>query len=437
MNDPAPSGRPPLESRAWLALASATDALHYHATNTLPKHLKLKLPDGGVAKLRPPNWHHNLRRAAAGSGGEKRGQQFGLPPLNHAAVQAAVAVAASLLVTNSRQLVAQLQQLHERHISGDAASGRRGLFPAAPWKKLVGGRFQQHRRGVPRNAAGHAAKAEQFQKACDPQAAIPLLEEALKLNPTNVDLLVLIAKQWSDSSFLDHWPDKEKVPANQKAMDYSQQAITADPKNAMGYVASCMSKGRLAYWSKDNKQKIHLAKEAQDEVFVALQLDPNNDLAHHLMGRWHYEMAQLNFVVRSLVRVLYGTNFMPGSVQDALASYQRAVDLKPGRLVHRVELGRMQMKLGNDEGALENLQTALRLEVEDVNSLINKREALNMLHQVERRLKRYRQRSEPASASGLPWKLSKNPLSLALPAFGGAEDRGAGGSSRPAVPAAS
>jgi len=35
---------------------------------------------------------------------------------------------------------------------------------------------------------------------------------------------------------------------------------------------------------------------------TALELDPRSDLAQHLMGRWHWEMAQLSSVVRFLAR---------------------------------------------------------------------------------------------------------------------------------------
>lgn len=230
-----------------------------------------------------------------------------------------------------------------------------------------------------------AEKAWDQQRRCNPHGAIPYLEQALASNPTNVDLLVLIAKQWSDSSFLPDCPADQRIPVNEKALAYSikvrwvlmckmlivcgqfltmeekfahhqPQATESAPNNAMAFVASSMSKGRLAYWSKDNKTKILLAKQAQDDVVTALSLDPSNDLAHHLMGRWHYEMAQLNFVVRGLVRVLYGTTLIPGSVPEALASYTRAAELNPGRLVHRVEVGRMCERLGMHEDALRHLK---------------------------------------------------------------------------------
>lgn len=41
---------------------------------------------------------------------------------------------------------------------------------------------------------------------------------------------------------------------------------------------------------------------ARQYAVTALELDPRSDLAQHLMGRWHWEMAQLNSVVRFLVK---------------------------------------------------------------------------------------------------------------------------------------
>ena len=38
--------------------------------------------------------------------------------------------------------------------------------------------------------------------------------------------------------------------------------------------------------------QVKLAFEAQEEAKLALSCDPNNDIAHHLQGRWHYEMVR-------------------------------------------------------------------------------------------------------------------------------------------------
>lgn len=89
------------------------------------------------------------------------------------------------------------------------------------------------------------------------------------------------------------------------------QAIKLDGAVALPRIAACTSMGRLALLS-DNKTKVKLAHDAREEAVMALALEPSNDLAHHLMGRWHYEMANLNVVVRTLVRVMYGTALASG-----------------------------------------------------------------------------------------------------------------------------
>lgn len=65
-----------------------------------------------------------------------------------------------------------------------------------------------------------------------------------------------------------------------------------DEKNVLGHIALSVSKGRLAYFS-DNRAKIEMAKEAEGRVRHALKLDPRCDIAHHLLGRFYYEMAGL------------------------------------------------------------------------------------------------------------------------------------------------
>lgn len=62
------------------------------------------------------------------------------------------------------------------------------------------------------------------------------------------------------------------------------QAILADPTHGLPHVACCISMGRMALFS-DNKGKVALAKTAREQAVVALQKEPQSDLAHHLMGR--------------------------------------------------------------------------------------------------------------------------------------------------------
>eukprot|EP00955_Chlamydomonas_euryale_P047527 353707-Chlamydomonas_euryale.AAC.9 len=56
-------------------------------------------------------------------------------------------------------------------------------------------------------------------------------------------------------------------------------------------------------------------------------------------------MAQLGPFARYLIKILFGTSLMNGSFPEALEHYRTARELNPERLIHRVEVGRLLMKV--------------------------------------------------------------------------------------------
>jgi len=66
--------------------------------------------------------------------------------------------------------------------------------------------------------------------------------------------------------------------------------------------------------------------------------------------RWHWEMAQLNVVARTLIRLAFGTALPSGTHQDALESYARATELNPGRLIHRWAISASQVAIPRGGG---------------------------------------------------------------------------------------
>ncbi|KAL4442989.1 hypothetical protein ABPG77_008480 [Micractinium sp. CCAP 211/92] len=253
-----------------------------------------------------------------------------------------------------------------------------------PWN--VGARTGSRRasREAKALAKALAARGHEYERNLDVRAAVQCFEEACKLVPDSAAYLSMAAKCWSDLTFYyDVRSDRERQLVNLKAIEYAEKCIEAAPHLVYGHVAMCISKGRLALFT-DNKTKVRLAKEAQQCAYAAIKCDPSDDVAHHLMGRWHYEMAQINVVLRTLVRIMYGTALAPGTRQDALASFKRAAELAPERLIHRVEAGRVHLELGQvDEGVAE-LETALALGVEDINAWHTRMDAEKLLAQVRR-----------------------------------------------------
>jgi predicted Zn-dependent protease len=99
----------------------------------------------------------------------------------------------------------------------------------------------------------------------------------------------------------------------------------------------------------------------------------------------NYEMSQVNFVVRQLVRLLYGASLPTGSVERAADAFAAAIKLAPSRLAHRVELGRALSKLGRCDEARKELEAALAMDVTDVNDALERAEAQVLLARLPRR----------------------------------------------------
>jgi hypothetical protein len=67
-------------------------------------------------------------------------------------------------------------------------------------------------------------------------------------------------------------------------------------------------------------------------------------------------MAQVNMVLRALVRMVYGTALPGGTREQALESYRTATRLAPHKAIHRVEAGRLCLELGQRDEARRELE---------------------------------------------------------------------------------
>ena len=246
-----------------------------------------------------------------------------------------------------------------------------------PWKP------HRHERETSRAtrdlAESIANRGLDYERGLDVRAAVQCFEEAVKLQPDDLVHLCMAAKQWSDLTFFhDVTTERERQVVNRKAIEFAERAIALHPQSPGGYLGMCVAKGRLALFT-DNKTKVKLAKEAHEAAHKAVEFGPENDIAWHVTGRWHAEMAKLNVVVRTIVKVMYGTALESGSKEDALRAYTRAIELAPDRLIHYVEAGRVLLELNRKEEARRYLETSLEKEVEDINAWQTRHDAEELL----------------------------------------------------------
>jgi tetratricopeptide (TPR) repeat protein len=192
-----------------------------------------------------------------------------------------------------------------------------------------------------------AAAAEQ---RLDSQAALDLFLRAEQARPGDAFILQKIARQYSDSIVdLPAGDVAGKKRRAQLALDYALRAAALEPGNAENILSVAVSHGTLAVYS-DTRTKIRYSRLVKEEAERALKLSPDYDWAHHIIGRWHYEVASLGPATRFFVRLIYG-GLPEASVQEAVAHLERAVALAPQTSPHHLKLGFARLAAGRKDEA--------------------------------------------------------------------------------------
>ena len=179
-----------------------------------------------------------------------------------------------------------------------------------------------------------------------------------RLQPNDAEILYRIAKQHG-LSMTDYSGKDEKLAAGRKALEFSKRAVAADPKNAKAHLSLAISYGRIASFL-DNKTKISYSKLVKEEVDKALALDATDELSYHVLGVWHYELANLNGLLRAIAQVVYG-KLPAASNQEAVKNLKKACELAPGKVGNQIELGRAYAAMKQVDLARASLNKGLNL----------------------------------------------------------------------------
>lgn len=188
--------------------------------------------------------------------------------------------------------------------------------------------------------------------------ALSLYLKADKLQPGNVGILWRMAKQYSE--LMEEAPSTtEKRQLGRKALDAALRAKEIDPQNASARLILAIVYGRIAM-IESNRRKVELSRLIKEEAEASIRLDPRQDYAFHVLGRWNYEMASVNPVLKTMGQAIYG-RFPDASNEKAAEYFQNAVAIAPQQVAHHVELGRTYVALGEKQKARAEFEAALAL----------------------------------------------------------------------------
>ncbi|MCR4396237.1 MAG: hypothetical protein NUW07_05840 [Candidatus Saccharicenans sp.] len=215
-----------------------------------------------------------------------------------------------------------------------------------------------------------AQTAEEFLRSGDEyyakwedQKALDEYLKALELEPKNYEVLWKVSRGYVDVADLMTGSGKEiekqKFDMYLKAERYARQAIAVNPNDTWGhfYLSAALGKKVLML---GKKEQIDASKEVKKAVDKAIELDPNNDLAYHALGRWHRRMAEIGGAKRALGSLVYGS-IPKGSFEESEKWLKKAVELKPDYINHHLELGRTYIAMKKYDLASQEFNKCLEL----------------------------------------------------------------------------
>lgn len=208
------------------------------------------------------------------------------------------------------------------------------------------------------DAQAFLKKGDDLDKALKNKEALQAYLEADRLQPNRSETLRLIAREYA-LMMADTSSKKEKTALINASLDFAQRAVKADPKNARAHLALAICYGRVAELQ-SAKQRIEYAKKIEEEAALAVALDPNEDYAWHVLGRWNYEIANLNPVLAFFAEKFFG-KLPHGTNARAIECFRKAIALNSTRVVHHAELGRAYAAVGDKAKARQELEKALSL----------------------------------------------------------------------------
>jgi tetratricopeptide (TPR) repeat protein len=210
--------------------------------------------------------------------------------------------------------------------------------------------------------------------------ALSLYIKADAIRPNDYEILRRISKQYAQL-MLDATTSFERAELGRKALDAAKRAVAADPNNAQAHLSLAIVYGRIAL-NEPPRRRIKMSRLIKLEAETAARLDPKNDYAWHVLGRWNYEIANFNPLLKALAQAIYG-KIPDASNEKAVECFQRAIVLQPRRVIHHLELGRTYLALGEKQKARDELNKGLSLPSIDKDDDDNKQRARVTLKQLK------------------------------------------------------
>ncbi len=219
--------------------------------------------------------------------------------------------------------------------------------------------------GFSQTAGDQIQMGNEAYAAFNDSQALEHYKEALKLEPNNFEALWKASRALVDVADAVEGKgkavDAEKMKLYSEAATLARKAVAVNPNDSMAYFSVSAAIGKKVLLQ-GKKEQIDASKEVKEIIDKAIELDPNNDLAWHALGRWHRRMDEIGGAKRLFGSLIYGS-IPKGSFAESEKALEKAIAINPDYGNHYLELGRTLLALKKKDEAATAFQKCLDLPV--------------------------------------------------------------------------
>lgn len=180
----------------------------------------------------------------------------------------------------------------------------------------------------------------------------------LASSPGHFGLLCRLARGESELAELLRGDEQRRMRS--AAVEHARMAVKAAPDSAAGHAWLAVALGRQAL-GEGARTKLAMSREIKSEVDRALQMDPASGRAWHVLAMWNVKIAELNAVERLAANAVLGGVPKGATYANAETAFQKAIQLEPNNVHHRLAYGRLLHELRRDTDARHELEKAVAL----------------------------------------------------------------------------
>lgn len=185
---------------------------------------------------------------------------------------------------------------------------------------------------------------------------------ALERQAENVQLLIDLAR--SETYLAGAMEGDEAVQLYEAAAEHARQAIALDPEEPEAHMELARALGRLAQF-KGIFESLNLAATVREALETTLELDPSHGGAHHALALWHHNVPWI----------------AGGRGGEVAPLFEKAIELEPEAVSHRVAYAEILIERGEREYAREQLEAALAIDDASFRSEVERQRARELLEE--------------------------------------------------------